>query len=82
MQLAELNRMGMQLYQEGKFQEAIVVFEQALTIAPLFAFYEGLWTLGVNMELRQQVLANVAVLTKDICTPEATMHVCKIMASS
>ena len=24
----------MQLYQEGKFQEAIVIFEQALTVAP------------------------------------------------
>ncbi len=33
-QLAELNRTGMQLYQEGKFQEAIVIFEQALTVAP------------------------------------------------
>ena len=33
-QLAELNHTGMQLYQEGKFQEAIVIFEQALTVAP------------------------------------------------
>ncbi|OBP15214.1 DNA-binding protein [Rheinheimera sp. SA_1] len=33
-QLAELNRTGMQLYQEGKFQEAIVIFDQALNIAP------------------------------------------------
>lgn len=33
-QLAELNRNGMQLYQEGKYQEAIVIFEQALHVAP------------------------------------------------
>lgn len=33
-QLAELNRTGMQMYQEGKFQEAIVIFEQALNVAP------------------------------------------------
>jgi CheY-like chemotaxis protein len=33
-QLAALNRTGMQLYQEGKFQEAIVIFEQALNVAP------------------------------------------------
>ncbi|MBU1438341.1 MAG: response regulator [Gammaproteobacteria bacterium] len=33
-QLAELNQTGMQLYQEGKYQEAVVIFEQALTIAP------------------------------------------------
>ena len=33
-QLAELNHTGMQLYQEGKYQEAIVIFEQALSIAP------------------------------------------------
>ena len=55
-------------------------FGQALTIAPLFAFYEGLWLLGINTELRQQVLANVRVLTQDLCTPENAMHVCKIMS--
>lgn len=56
-------------------------FGQSLTIAPLFAFYEGLWFVGINTSLRDQVLANVAVLAKDVCTPDSAMHVCKIMAS-
>jgi len=57
-------------------------FGQALTIAPLFAFYEGLWVVGINTGLREQVLANVALLTKDMCGPESVMHVCNVVASS
>lgn len=33
-QLTDLNKDGIQLYQEGKYQEAIIVFEQALQLAP------------------------------------------------
>lgn len=33
-QLTYLNKNGIQLYQEGKYQEAITVFEQALQLAP------------------------------------------------
>jgi DNA-binding response OmpR family regulator len=33
-QLTDLNKDGIQLYQEGKYQEAIIVFEQAMQLAP------------------------------------------------
>jgi DNA-binding response OmpR family regulator len=33
-QLSDLNKNGIQLYQEGKYQEAISVFEQAMLLAP------------------------------------------------
>jgi DNA-binding response OmpR family regulator/tetratricopeptide (TPR) repeat protein len=33
-QLTDLNKSGIQLYQEGKYQEAITIFEQAMHLAP------------------------------------------------
>ncbi len=32
--LAELNQTGMLLYQEGKYQEAVTIYEQSLSVAP------------------------------------------------
>jgi len=40
----------------------------ALTVAPLFAFYEGMWLLGINNELQASTLALVDQLTQDLCT--------------
>ena len=54
---------------------------QALTIAPLFAFYEGLWALGINKELQQLTLTNVANLTKSFCQPGSPMYVCQNIVS-
>ena len=57
-------------------------FAQSLTIAPLFAFYEGLWFLGLNVGLQQETLEQAANLTKDFCKPESPMHVCSIFPNS
>eukprot|EP00542_Grammatophora_oceanica_P012082 CAMPEP_0194030558 /NCGR_PEP_ID=MMETSP0009_2-20130614/3996_1 /TAXON_ID=210454 /ORGANISM="Grammatophora oceanica, Strain CCMP 410" /LENGTH=116 /DNA_ID=CAMNT_0038670523 /DNA_START=177 /DNA_END=527 /DNA_ORIENTATION=- len=39
----------------------------AITSAPLFAFYEGLWYLGLHKEMQQQTLAKVAENLARIC---------------
>jgi uncharacterized membrane protein YGL010W len=54
----------------------------ALTVAPLFAFYEFLWLLGVNKELQIETLRLVEQHTIDICsTGNAAMRVCETLPS-
>ena len=48
----------------------------ALTSAPLFAFYEGLWFLGINRDLQARTLALVAENTARLCAQGATMRAC------
>ncbi|VEU34701.1 unnamed protein product [Pseudo-nitzschia multistriata] len=52
----------------------------ALTIAPLFAFYEAIWALGINRELQESTLLLVEEYTRNICSEvgaEATMKACR-----
>jgi len=50
----------------------------ALTSAPLFAYYEGLWALGLNESLRETTLELVSIYTKELCASgEITSAVCK-----
>ncbi|OEU06963.1 hypothetical protein FRACYDRAFT_141877, partial [Fragilariopsis cylindrus CCMP1102] len=39
----------------------------ALSVAPLFAFYEGLWSLGINTSLQESTRILVDQYTKEIC---------------
>jgi 2-hydroxy fatty acid dioxygenase len=39
----------------------------ALSVAPLFAFYEGLWLLGINTELQEKTALLVHQYTDEIC---------------
>mmetsp|Transcript_17554 Transcript_17554/g.38391 ORF Transcript_17554/g.38391 Transcript_17554/m.38391 type:complete len:250 (-) Transcript_17554:1928-2677(-) len=49
----------------------------ALSTAPLFAFYEALWMIGVNKELQTQTLEQVAKYTVELCQSDSTsMRVC------
>jgi uncharacterized membrane protein YGL010W len=48
----------------------------ALTSAPLFAFYEGLWFLGINRDVQNETLRLVAQYTKELCAAGATMRAC------
>lgn len=48
----------------------------ALTSAPLFAFYEGLWFMGINKELQARTLDLVAENTARLCAQGASMRVC------
>ena len=49
----------------------------ALYSAPLFAFYEGIWFVGLRWQFQQQVLALVADYTKELCEAGAAMRVCE-----
>lgn len=50
----------------------------ALTSAPLFAFYEGLWLLGINGELQVKILELVDVYTRELCeSGEVVMRACE-----
>jgi 2-hydroxy fatty acid dioxygenase len=51
----------------------------ALSSAPLFAFYEGLWFLGINKELQVQTMALVAQHTATLCANGSTMRICETM---
>jgi uncharacterized membrane protein YGL010W len=50
----------------------------ALTVAPLFAFYEGLWLLGINKELQDSTKVLVDQYTNEICAAGSiTMKACR-----
>jgi len=42
----------------------------ALSVAPLFAFYEGLWSLGINTSLQESTRILVDQYTKEICSSD------------
>ena len=48
----------------------------ALTSAPLFAYYEGLWFLGLNKDLQLETKALVDVYTKKLCDGGTVMRAC------
>jgi len=50
----------------------------AISVAPLFAFYEGLWMVGINTQLQASTQALVDVYTQEICstTINTAMKVC------
>jgi len=55
----------------------------AISVAPLFAFYEGLWMVGVNTQLQASTQALVDVYTQEICTASVNtaMKVCTTLHS-
>jgi uncharacterized membrane protein YGL010W len=48
----------------------------ALTSAPLFAFYEGVWFAGFRQDFHQKVFEQVAVYTKELCEQGVVMRAC------
>jgi uncharacterized membrane protein YGL010W len=52
----------------------------ALSSAPLFAFYEGLWFVGLRKEFQAQVQELVSVYTKQLCDEGAVMRACESLA--
>lgn len=61
---------------EGAKPAVLDSFGGALTSAPLFAFYEGVWLLGINKGLQERTNALVAEYTAELCAAGATMRVC------
>ena len=51
----------------------------ALSVAPLFAFYEGLWLLGINQGLQETTQKLVEEYTQELCTERGidAMKACK-----
>jgi len=51
----------------------------ALSVAPLFAFYEGLWLLGINQGLQETTQKLVEEYTQELCTERGinVMKACK-----
>lgn len=62
---------------EGAQPATLANMGAALTTAPLFAFYEGIWWLGFRTELQQRVGELVATYTQELCSQGATMRVCE-----
>lgn len=52
----------------------------ALTVAPLFAFYEGLWAAGINKDLQRETQALVEKYTIDLCAKGSNMRVCETLS--
>jgi uncharacterized membrane protein YGL010W len=50
----------------------------ALTSAPLFAFYEGLWFAGINKRLQQRTQVLVEEYTAKLCAQGAMIRACAI----
>ena len=49
---------------------------QALAVAPLFAFYEGLWFLGLDQELKGEVAALVNQTRSEMCVSDPGLAFC------
>lgn len=53
---------------EGAQPASLQSLGGAVTVAPLFAFYEALWYLGINKQLQTQTLELVEQYTYELCT--------------
>lgn len=53
----------------------------ALSVAPLFAFYEGLWALGINKSLQESTQLLVDQYTQELCAEHGIefMRVCRTL---
>lgn len=49
----------------------------ALFTGPMFAFYEGIWYLGLRKGFQQEVLMLVEKYTRELCTKGALMRACE-----
>jgi uncharacterized membrane protein YGL010W len=66
---------------EGAQPASLQSLGGALTVAPLFAFYEGLWLLGINKELQTITLQLVDQYTRELCSSgTVAMRVCQNLA--
>jgi uncharacterized membrane protein YGL010W len=52
----------------------------ALTVAPLFAFYEGLWLAGINTDLQNETQQLVDKYTIELCSSGVEMRVCESLS--
>lgn len=62
---------------EGAKPAVLDSFASAITSAPLFAYYEGLWFVGLNKGLQEKTLFLVDVHTKELCQEGAQLRACE-----
>jgi uncharacterized membrane protein YGL010W len=68
---------------EGAQPASLQSLGGAVTVAPLFAFYEGLWWLGINKELQNSTSQLVAKYTYELCTSgNVAMRACETLSIS
>jgi len=70
--------LGHKIY-EGAQPAVMQSLGGALTVAPLFAFYEGLWLAGINKDLQNETLRLVDKYTIDLCSSGVEMRVCQTL---
>jgi 2-hydroxy fatty acid dioxygenase len=61
---------------EGAQPAVVQSLGGALTTAPLFAFYEGVWALGFQRELQREVKVLVDQYTRELCGQGVSMRAC------
>jgi len=61
---------------EGAQPASLASLGGALTTAPLFAFYEGVWFAGFRQDFHKAVLEQVATYTEQLCAQGADMRAC------
>lgn len=67
---------------EGAQPASLQSLGGALTVAPLFAFYEGLWMAGINKGLQAQTLELVNTYTLELCASgKVAMRACASLNS-
>ena len=49
---------------------------QALAVAPLFAFYEGIWFLGLDQDLHSEVTKLVNQTRSELCVSDPNLAFC------
>ena len=66
---------------EGAQPASLQSLGGAVTVGPLFAYYEFLWLLGVNMDLQNETLRLVDQYTNEICAAgKISMRVCETLS--
>uniref|UniRef100_A0A7S2YQW7 Desulfoferrodoxin ferrous iron-binding domain-containing protein n=1 Tax=Entomoneis paludosa TaxID=265537 RepID=A0A7S2YQW7_9STRA len=66
---------------EGASPAVLANVGGALTLAPLFAFYEGVWFVGLRPELHGKVQNLIEQYTEELCQQGAPMRVCEELAA-
>ncbi|KAL7576104.1 hypothetical protein ACA910_000883 [Epithemia clementina (nom. ined.)] len=62
---------------EGASPAALANLGGALVAAPLFAFYEGVWFVGLRQGLHARIQELIAEYTANLCSQGAAMRVCE-----
>mmetsp|Transcript_5668 Transcript_5668/g.8220 ORF Transcript_5668/g.8220 Transcript_5668/m.8220 type:complete len:209 (+) Transcript_5668:139-765(+) len=63
---------------EGNSPALVDSLGGALSTAPLFAFYEGIWVIGINTQLKESVMKASLDHARDLCETK-NVYLCKFL---